>query len=1089
MNVYISSDFLMTREDEQDSNLRWFFDLLKRPIELSTGICPAALRSDFFGGATFNRSVFFKKSGISLDIQELQYHYDASSINTDSLQYLKECLGDALVVGYELSEQTRDVLIRADIAYVDIWLHPCRYLDDILFGVSSSKKEVFQALKKYELNEEYLYQYATKYKISTYKGWRRVLDKVSIKPNTALFIGQTLYDKAVAKNGKMLTAIDFIDRLDKASNEYAEVLYSRHPYVKRGDESILEYIKSSSNISLTSYPAYHLLAHPDVKKVLTISSSVACEAKYFEKEVEFLHRPVLELYEKYSTRSYVTIFKSIVNPRFWSEVLSPVIATTSAPNVEYLTSGENLRDMLGFYWSYPEINKLENLRRTVRALDNKVAKIAKTLPQLNKRKSTGSVEGAAASIKASGQQFQAFDIDSIKLSIDKVDFVSFDLFDTLVFRCLEKPGDLIDLFSKQVCEHQLATARSFSKARNISRRNAESSGLKEEVLLRDRYDVLLREEVWSELQTSGKELERGEFALDLKCLSVRPVGKKLFDYALAKGKKVIIVTDTYYPVELIEELLLEFGYKGYFRLFSSSEVGLTKYTGNIFPQVIEALEVSPKAVVHIGDNKISDVEKANLHGVQGIHLPSIEDFFKRSSRLSSKAYLSDEISNSIFKGLLAQRNDSFLTKTISRTVGGGSAIELGYRSVGLFIYGFAKWILGKASEDGVTDLVFLSRDGHVVKDVVDNLLKKTGKAGVKTHYLYASRRSLSVVSIHTLDDALGILKNNFSPVDPVTLLSARYGLDPEVVGPVVRSIFKHQKQVKSASESDIEKLGEVLRLCEKHLLDVAERERAALKEYYSNSSAFDGEKCSIIDIGHNGTLQNYISRFMGIENLKGYYFVTYAGVQSNIIDRGMSASGYLGEFMDINSPEHPYRKNLVMFELAFLSKEQSFVRCKFTSERKVEAEFLPFEGDEVRSGFSANLHQGVVEFCLDLEETICRLGVEFVLEPYESIGPYLELIESPERQDIVMFKEVTFENKYSGRSLEYVVGNGQVPGLWKQANGTLSGSLGQEYDYVNVKTGNGFIRRNFKKMLSDRGQIKKDIINIYSLIVHGEYRR
>lgn len=36
-NIYISSDFLMTKEKEQFSNVKWLYEVLKRPIEQSSG--------------------------------------------------------------------------------------------------------------------------------------------------------------------------------------------------------------------------------------------------------------------------------------------------------------------------------------------------------------------------------------------------------------------------------------------------------------------------------------------------------------------------------------------------------------------------------------------------------------------------------------------------------------------------------------------------------------------------------------------------------------------------------------------------------------------------------------------------------------------------------------------------------------------------------------------------------------------------------------------------------------------------------------------------------------------------------------------
>ncbi|WP_444900540.1 HAD family hydrolase [Microbulbifer sp. VAAC004] len=1073
----------MTREDEQYSNLRWLYDLLDRPIRLSTGISPFQLRSDFSAASTFNRATFFKKSGITFDAKELQFYFDEACVSEESIGYLRSTLGGSLVIGYELSEQTRKVLSRAGINYIDIWLHPIRYMADILFGVSSGSKEVFEKIKKYQLDEEYLYQYATKYKISTYKGWKRVSDKLDVKPNSALFVGQTLYDKAVSLNGKMLSILDFKDRLDEISSQYSEVLYSRHPYLKNGDEDVIKFIKSSRNIKLTNIPSYHLLAHPNIEKVATVSSSVACEAKYFEKETEFLYRPIMDLYADYSVRSYITIFRSIVNPSFWADILQPFCKTVeSLPNVEYLAPQENLRDMLGFYWSYAEVDKGENLRRTVKALDIKLQNLAGSgIKKFNSGK-------VSVKKEAKDKVIQAFNVENAKLAIDKAEVVSFDLFDTLVYRCLESPNDLLDLVSLDVFEGDRELSRKFSAARKASRNKIKSEGLAEEVLLKDRYQAVLSEDDWSNLELSAEELERKEFDIDIKCLDVRPSGKELFDYALSQKKIIVISTDTYYSVSFIKELLGHFNYEGYHKIFSSSEIGYTKHTGNIFPVILSRLNLTPKEMLHIGDNKRSDVDNALAHGIQSIFLPSVESFFRDSNKLTPKHHLRDEVMNSVYKGLLAQRNDVNLSKIVAKSFTGGGAKELGYRTVGLFMYGFAKWILESALEDEVEDLIFLSRDGQIVKRVVDLFIEKNSVNNVRTHYLYASRRSLSVASIYTLGDALEILKINFSPITPADLLVARFGLDREVIEPVISELFGKQELVKSDSAADLDKLGEVLRTCVSHLLEVSGAERAALKKYYSMTGAFNTGKAAVVDIGHNGTLQRYISKFMDVDGLAGYYFVTYVGVQSNVIELGMKAKGYLGEFLDAKDPRHAYKQNLIMFELAFINKEQSFVRCIEDEAGNVQKEFLSTEGDLARSEFCEKLHSGVVEFCSDLEDKRINLGRVFQLNAEESITPYLEFIRKPAYCDAQMLMNVAFENKYSGRNLEYIIGRGGAKGLWKEGHNLLLGGA-EEFDKSPfLKENEGFIRRNIRKLVADRSQIKRDIINVYSYLKTGEFK-
>ncbi|HFV3971395.1 TPA: hypothetical protein ACH9JW_005259, partial [Escherichia coli] len=63
-NIYISSDFLMTKEKEQFSNVKWLYEVLKRPIEQSSGKKARIFTSSLTALDKFSRIEFFKKSNV-----------------------------------------------------------------------------------------------------------------------------------------------------------------------------------------------------------------------------------------------------------------------------------------------------------------------------------------------------------------------------------------------------------------------------------------------------------------------------------------------------------------------------------------------------------------------------------------------------------------------------------------------------------------------------------------------------------------------------------------------------------------------------------------------------------------------------------------------------------------------------------------------------------------------------------------------------------------------------------------------------------------------------------------------------------------
>ena len=205
--IVIASDFLMTKESEQASNRRWVMDLLFRPILLGSGVKPEGFASSLVGGSgKFSRVEFFARSGLKVDIDEVQWWYDGGRVSQESVDYLGSFLDEeTLVVGYELSEATRGVLKRAGVPYVDIWLHPVRFLDDVLFAFGTNEESIWRGLKGFHLKDGVCWSYADRLKIGLYKGWKR--PELKIAEGSALFVGQTLQDKAVCRDGRMLTVV------------------------------------------------------------------------------------------------------------------------------------------------------------------------------------------------------------------------------------------------------------------------------------------------------------------------------------------------------------------------------------------------------------------------------------------------------------------------------------------------------------------------------------------------------------------------------------------------------------------------------------------------------------------------------------------------------------------------------------------------------------------------------------------------------------------------------------------------------------------------------------------------------------------
>lgn len=172
--------------------------------------------------------------------------------------------------------------------------------------------------------------------------------------------------------------------------------------------------------------------------------------------------------------------------------------------------------------------------------------------------------------------------------IKKHDIISFDIFDTLLVRPYAKPTDLFRHMEK------LYKIKGFYKNRIRAEEQARYKHI-------DFEDITL-EQIYEEIEEKYKPFKEKEMELEEKILTVHKENKKLYDYALNIGKKIIIASDMYLPKDFIEKILMKNGYTNYHKIYLSSDLKLSKASGNLYKYIIDDLNIKPSSMLHIGDN-------------------------------------------------------------------------------------------------------------------------------------------------------------------------------------------------------------------------------------------------------------------------------------------------------------------------------------------------------------------------------------------------------------------------------------------------------------------------------------------------------
>jgi FMN phosphatase YigB (HAD superfamily) len=201
---------------------------------------------------------------------------------------------------------------------------------------------------------------------------------------------------------------------------------------------------------------------------------------------------------------------------------------------------------------------------------------------------------------------------------DKIKIVSFDIFDTLVFRscCYPDQG-----------KEDMAVKLGFSDvAEFVALRNNTELEIRKSRMFEGDVSILdIYEKITDSIDfgMNPHYLADLEFQSDLKYILPKSKVLDLMRYADSLGKAVYIISDTYYLPGQLDGLLKSLNIPKY-TLFASSVIGKRKDNGTMWQHIRDLLSkqgiCSIREFMHIGDNVVSDCQWAGDLNVNSFHI-------------------------------------------------------------------------------------------------------------------------------------------------------------------------------------------------------------------------------------------------------------------------------------------------------------------------------------------------------------------------------------------------------------------------------------------------------------------------------------
>jgi len=484
----------------------------------------------------------------------------------------------------------------------------------------------------------------------------------------------------------------------------------------------------------------------------------------------------------------------------------------------------------------------------------------------------------------------AVDVATLSRRIAGYPIVSCDVFDTALTRILARPEDVLLAVGARALARGLVscTPEAFREyrieAERAARQRAEAAG----------FDEVRIAEIYAHLVACGitaEDAALAELEIAVEHAVCRPnAALRAALNAREATQRLIFVSDSPLPGAWIAGLLRDAAYGEDCRVFSSADIRLSKHTGRLFRHVIQALNCSARDIVHIGDNPLSDIVRADEAGITALYVPRVRPP-PETDRTAAADWLV-RLTHSHRRANDAAKGTPTAKRTSHPRTPDGSAL---YRYASLLLIGFTLFVLAEARRQGIRRIYFLARDGYLPLAIAERLLHST-RDQFEIGYLHVSRRSIVLPTmIDDLQRFAEEVASNLSgrPIklafnclgissDETSRMLREIGIDPDTTadGPSalkrVRRLFDSQRELIRA-----------------RLLD----QRNSAISYLRQSGFLEPGRRLVVDVGWKGSTQMALSRLTGLPA------TDIAGCYLGLLPQAMSAElnldkarGYLFSF-------------------------------------------------------------------------------------------------------------------------------------------------------------------------------------------------
>jgi FMN phosphatase YigB (HAD superfamily) len=599
----------------------------------------------------------------------------------------------------------------------------------------------------------------------------------------------------------------------------------------------------------------------------------------------------------------------------------------------------------------------------------------------------------------------AFEVDiatRLQLSAVDAELVTVDIFDTLVTRPFLTPEAARAHLALWV--EQRTGASDFAALRERAEARARIEQGRDPTL----------EEIHASLVQLRPALGDADL-LALECAHearmLRARDGVLDALAALRGKRTVALSDMYLSADTLRRVLPPAVSSAIDTWWISCETGERKDESGTWQHIAAREHVAPGRWLHVGDNELADIQIPQSQGlltpVHVLRPSALLDVVPALRALRHPEGLRAAWPEQLWRGLVANHFAALADRDPARIapvprLGPESA---GYVVLGPLLLDYLAWLHQVAEQAGVDTVLFLSREGHLIAQAHEVLMRQLPESRrLRGHYLLVSRRATGMAAMRSADDLVTLLGGSYTGTLR-NLLLARLGdaalaaATPSLGARLDEAVFLPDMRTEI-----LNRLAPALPA----LLDVAAAEREAYLRYWQ---AEVGDAAAMVaDIGYAGSIQKHLSRIIE-RPLGGAYLALRSGAHQLQGLGWAKARHHDGREQDDEAS--PILLHDLLLEALLAAPSGQFCRFRLEDGQPIP-EFAQMELDAKGLAVLDRLHRGALDFIADSARIVGPDIDHLRLDPQGVTAP-LDCLATGQWQDDGWLAALGTEDAFTGR--------------------------------------------------------------------------